>query len=224
MVKRLSQRGDESGVSLVEMLIAMAMFAIVVVAADSSLTVIQERQTYVTNSTEALDAVETAQEAITTDIHAANLWTTPAVPTSQPGSPVTAQTLVFQASLSNVTKLVTITLNTSTHQLQVCTNVTLTTSGCGSGVSGVQLQATLANVDSSSLFTMSTDEVSQTISGLTTNTFFYTAVSSTLTIDSPKVGAPRVSQTTITSPTIVAYGATFSCQTAEGEEGASGTC
>jgi prepilin-type N-terminal cleavage/methylation domain-containing protein len=227
MLRRLLARvggDDESGVSLVEMMIALVIFSLVVVAVDSSLTVVQERQVQVTNGIEALDTLQAAEEVITRDISAATSWTTPAVPTSVPGSPVTAQSLVFQASLTNVTNLITITLNTATHQLQVCSNLTLTTSGCGSSVAGVHMQAQVANIDSSSLFTFTTHEVTQTISSVTTNTFFYTSVASTLTLDSPSVGAHRVSQTILQTPEIVSYNIVYACQTASDAEGASGTC
>jgi hypothetical protein len=206
------------------MTIAMALLSITVVAVDSSLTVVVDRQTQVTNQTEALDNLQVAEEAITRDILGATAWTTPAVPTTAPTSAVTAQTLVFQASLSGVTNLITITLNTTTHQLLVCSNLTLTTSGCGSSVTGVRLQAQVANIDSSSLFTFATHEVSQTVNSVTTNTFFYTSVASTLTLDSPKVGAPHVSQTTLQTPAIVIYNGVYACQTASSIEGATGTC
>jgi prepilin-type N-terminal cleavage/methylation domain-containing protein len=218
------RRRDEAGVSLVEMMIALVLFSVVVVAVDSSLTVVQDRQVQVVNTTEALDYLQVAQQAIATDLRAAQTWTTPAVPTSAPSGPTTAQSLVFTASLNEVTNLITITLNTTTHQLVVCANLTLTTSGCGSGVSGVKLQALVNNIDSSSLFTLTTSEVSQTINSVTTHTWFYTTGADTLTLDSPSVTAAHVTKTTLTLPTIVMYNAVFSCQTASGAEGASGTC
>jgi Tfp pilus assembly protein PilW len=228
MVRRFITRRwrnkDEAGVSLIELTIAMALFSITVVAVDSSLTVVVNHQTQVTSQTEALDNLQGAEEAISRDIISATAWTTPAVPTSAPASPVTAQTLVFQSSLSNVTNLVTITLNTTTHQLSVCTNLTLTTSGCGSSVSGVRLQAQVANIDSSSLFTFTTHEVTQTINSVTTNTFFYTSVASTLTLDSPAVGAPHVTQTTLQEPALIIYNGVYACQTASSTVGATGTC
>lgn len=221
---RRRRRSDEAGVSLIEMMIAMVLLSVVVVAVDSSLTVVVDHQTQVTQGTEALDNIQVAEEAITRDIISATAWTTPAVPTTAPSSPVTAQNLVFRASLNNVSNLITISLNTTTHQLLVCSNLTLTTSGCGSSVSGVRLQAAVANIDSSSLFTFTTHEVSQTINSVTTNTFFYTSVASTLTIDSPAVGAPHVSQVTLQTPAIVIYNGVYACQTASSTVGATGTC
>jgi hypothetical protein len=71
---------------------------------------------------------------------------------------------------------------------------------------------------------MTTNEVTQIINSVTTNTFFYTSVASTLTLDSPSVNAHRVSKTTIQSPSIVAYNTVYACQTASNAEGANGTC
>jgi type II secretory pathway pseudopilin PulG len=224
LITKLRRGRDEVGVTLIELTIAMALLSITVVAVDASLTVVVDHQTQVTNQTEALDNLQGAEEAISRDIISATAWTTPAVPTTAPGSPVTAQTLVFQASLSNITNLITITLNTTTHQLQVCSNLTLTTSGCGSSVAGVRLQAQVANIDSSSLFTFTTHEVTQTINSVTTNTFFYTAVASVLTLDTPAVGAPHVSKTTLQTPALVIYNGVYSCQTASSVVGATGTC
>jgi hypothetical protein len=224
LITRLRRGKDEAGVSLIELTIAMALLSVTVVAVDSSLTVVVEHQTQVTNGTEALDNLQVAEEAMTRDMISATAWTAPAVPIAAPASPVTAQTLVFQASLSNITNLITITLNTTTHQLLVCSNLTLTTSGCGLSVPGVRLQAQLANIDSSSLFTFATHEVTQVVNSVTTNSFFYTSVASTLTLDSPAVGAPHVSKTTLQTPAIVTYNGVYACQTASSAVGATGAC
>jgi hypothetical protein len=45
-----------------------------------------------------------------------------------------------------------------------------------------------------------------------------------LTLDSPSVGAHRVSQTILQTPEIVSYNIVYACQTASDAEGASGTC
>jgi prepilin-type N-terminal cleavage/methylation domain-containing protein len=223
MTRRLRRRG-ESGVSLVEMMIAMALLSVVVVAVDSSLSVVQKHQVQVANGTAALDNIQTAQEVITRDIHAATAWTTPAVPTSVPAQPVTAQTLVFTALLNSASGTVTVALNTTTHVLTVtCADIS-SDKACGGPAGGTQTQAKVANIDSSSLFTMTTDEVSQTINSVTTHTFFFTSVASTLVVDSPSVGAVNMSQTTLSSPALVTYNIVYGCETSADEEGASGTC
>ncbi len=218
------KRHDESGVSLVELMIAMALFAVVVAAVDSSITVVEERSVQVSDATQALDRMQIVQQAITTDIHAALPTTTawsPAVPTTTPGAPITATSLAFQASLNNATATIGISLNTTTHILTVtCTGA----AACpGPGSTAVQ-QAQVSNIDSSSLFTLTTSKVTTTIGSVTTNTFFYTSVASTLILDSPRVGAPRVSQTKLTSTDLIPYNVLFACQTALAGEGATGSC
>lgn len=225
MLRRLRRRcGDESGVSLVEMMIALVLFSVVVVSVDSSLTVVQERQVQVTNGAEALNNLQVAQEAITTDLRAATTWTVPAVPTTAPSGPITPNPLLFDADINGIT-LVGIALNATTHQLQVCTNanpttpVTTTTVCTGSGIT---MQAQVNNVDSSSSFTLSTHEVSTTISG--TNSWYYTSAATDLIVDTPKVGATHVSQVALQSPTVVSYGGLYSCQAALSAVGATGSC
>jgi prepilin-type N-terminal cleavage/methylation domain-containing protein len=229
-----ARRGDESGFSLVEMTIAMALLAVVVVAVDSSLTVIEERQVQVTNATEALDTLQTAQQFIDTDIRAATAWTTPAVPTSPPSQPVTVSWpssggscgttygLDFTASLNNATATIAICLNTTTHVL------TVTCSGsavaCPGNNSGTVTEVQLANIDSSSAFTFTTKEVSTTVSSVTTNTFFFTTVASSLTLDSPGVGAPRLTKTIVTSPSLEVFNVAYACRLALSQAGASGSC
>jgi prepilin-type N-terminal cleavage/methylation domain-containing protein len=217
--------GDESGMSLIEVMISMLLLSIVIVSVDASVTVVQEHEVQVNDQTQALDNLQMAQQAISRDIHAATTpWTTPAVPTSAPGSPVTATTLSFTAALGSATTqpVVNISLNTTTHVLTVtCTGV-----GCSktAGAATVVTQAQVSNIDSSSLFTLTTQEVSTTVGSVSTNAFFYTAVSSKLVLDTPKVGAHRVFQTTLTNPNMVTNNIEYDCQDALNNTGASGSC
>jgi len=231
---RRSNRGDELGVSLVEVMIATALFAVVVVAVDSSLTVVQERQAQVTNNTEALDNLQTLQEELTTDIRAATTWTTPKVPTSAPSQPVTASWpssggscgttygLDFSALLNGASATIAVCLNTTTHILTLtCSS---SASACPGNSSGTVTEAQVANIDSSSSFTFTTKEVSTTANSVTTNSFFFTAVASTMILDSPRVGAPHVSQTILPSPNLEVYNSEYACQLALSGQGATGSC
>jgi prepilin-type N-terminal cleavage/methylation domain-containing protein len=233
MMKRLFKRfrrRDDSGVSLVEMMIAMALFSLVIVAVDSSLTVVQERQVQVTNGVEALDNIQIAQEAVTRDIESATAWTTPAVPTSAPSSPITVNWtgansgLVFTSELNEALATITIALNTTTHVLTItCADIS-SDSACGGAAGGTQTQVAVANVDSSSSFTFTTDQVTTTINAITSSQFFFTDIASVLTLDTPRVGAPRVSKTTLTSPSIIPYNIVYACQTDAAAEGGNGAC
>ena len=214
------------------MMIALVLFSVVIVSVDSSITVVQQRHVAMTNATEALDNIQVVQEALSTDIHAAVTWTTPAVPTVAPGSPVTASWtgsgtcgvnygLNFTASLNNATGVISVCLNTATHVLSVtCTGA----AACPGNSASAVTQAQVANIDSSSSATFTTEEVSTTHGGTTTNSFYYTSVATTLILDSPKVGAPHVSKTTITSPSLEVYNTEYACQLALGGDGATGSC
>jgi Tfp pilus assembly protein PilW len=225
-------RSDESGASLVELMIALVLFSVVIIAVDSSITVVQERQVAVTASTQALDNLQVAQEALTSDLHAAQTWTTPALPTTAPSQPVTASWtgsgtcgvnygLNFTASLNNATATIAVCLNTVTHVLTVtCTGA----AACPGTGSGPILQTQVANIDSSSSVTFTTKEVSTTQGGVTTNAFFFTTIATTLILDSPRVGAPRVTKTTLTSPNLEVYNTEYACQLALAGTGATGSC
>jgi Tfp pilus assembly protein PilW len=211
--------------SLIEVMIASLLFTVVIVSVDASITVVQNHQVQVSDRTQALDNLQLAQQAITSDIHAASFtpaWTTPAIPTSMPGSPITATTLAFNAKLGGHTPLINISLTTATHILLVtCTGLGCTpTAGAGTVVT----QARIANVDSSSLFTLNTQEVSTTANSVTVNTFYFTTVGSSLILDTPRVGAPKFTQTTLADPNIVTNNIEFACRSALSATGASGSC
>lgn len=204
----------EGGYTLVELLIALVLLALVITAVDASVTMLNGRQVQVSDAAQALDGLQLAQQAVTRTIRAATAWTAPAVPTQPPGQPVTATTLQFTAALNNATATVSIVIDETAHTLTVTSTVG----------SASQVLAQVGNVDPSSLFTMTTREVSTTVNSVTTNAFFFTSVSSALTVDSPRVGAPNVFPTTVTTPAIVAYNLEYACQAALARTGASGSC
>lgn len=208
------QRRDESGYSLVEMLIALVLLGLVVTSVDASITMLQDRQVQVSATTEALDALMLAEQAITRDVHAATAWTTPPTPAQLPAQPITSTTLQFTASLDNATPTVSIVINDTAHTLTV-------TSTTGSST---QVQAQVSNVDPSSLFTMTTRQVQTTVGGVTTDTEFLTTVSSQLVVDVPAVGAPHEAQATEAASSIMAYNVEYACQRALQTTGASGSC
>ena len=210
-------------ISVIEVMISALLLSICLVTVDASVSIMVTHQTQVTQRTEALDALQTAQEAITHDVHAAtDTWTTPALPTSLPSQPVTATTLAFTASLGGGTPTINIGLNTSTHVLTVtCTGV-----GCHTGATSTSVftQAQISNVDSASLFTLTTKEVTTVNGSVTANSFFYTTVGSSLIVDTPSVRAANIFHTTLADPNIVTNNAEYGCQAALSGIGATGSC
>jgi hypothetical protein len=184
----------------------------------------------VTNGVEALDSIQVAQETITRDIESSTAWTTPAVPTSAPSSPITVSWtgtgsgLVFTSDLNEALATITIALNTTTHFLTVTCADLNSDKACGGAAGGTETQVQVANIDSSSSFTFTTDQVTTTLNSISSSAFFFTDIASVLTLDSPRVGAPHVSQTTVTSPSIIPYNIVYACQTDAAAEGGNGSC
>jgi type II secretory pathway pseudopilin PulG len=143
-MRRAVRARDESGISLVEVMVSLVLFAVVVATVDASVTVVQSHQVQVSDRTQALDYLQNAQQAITEDLHAAtsNGWTSPTLPTST--SPISQTSLAFSAQLGGGTPTISIALNTATHVL----TVTCTGTGCRPTGSGTVTQTTIANVDS----------------------------------------------------------------------------
>ncbi|MGH9017373.1 MAG: PulJ/GspJ family protein [Acidimicrobiales bacterium] len=226
----LRRRGDEAGLSLIEVMLGLALFSVVIVSVDSSLTVVQERSVQVTNGIEALDNIQAAQEALTRDIESATAWTTPATPSVIPGSPVTAtwsgtgSGLSFTTELNEALATVTVSLNTTSHVFTITCADQNSDQACPGKAGGTVNQAQVANIDSSSSITFTTAQVTSTINSVTTNSFYFTSVASTLILDSPSVTAHDVSKTTLTSPAIIPYNIVYACQTAASAEGANGAC
>jgi len=218
-----SKRRDEAGISIVEVMISSLLMAVCFVSVDTSITILQTHQVQINDRTQALDYLQTAQQAISRDVHAATTtWTTPALPTSMPSQPITATALTFTASLGGGTPTINIALNTATHVLTVtCTGV-----GCrpGAVATTVVTQAQISNVDSSSLFTLTTAHVSTTNGGVTTNAFYFTSVASRVVVVTPKVGSPQAYTTTLAAPSIVANNAEYACLSALNSTGATGSC
>jgi hypothetical protein len=119
---------------------------------------------------------------------------------------------------------ITVALNTTTHKLTVTCADLNSDSACAGPAGGTQTQASVANIDSSSSITMTTDQVTSTVNSVTSSSFFFTGVATTLILDSPSVGASHVSQTTLSSPSIIPYNIVYACQTAASAEGANGSC
>jgi Tfp pilus assembly protein PilW len=217
-----SPERDESGVSLIEVMLASMLFALVVVSVDTSINVVQTHQVQISDQTQALDNLQVAQQAISRDVHAAVAWTTPTLPTTAPSSPITAQTLAFTAQLGSGTPTINIALSTATHILTVrCTGV-----GCtpASTSTSVITQAQVSNIDPATLFTMTTSEVSNTVNSTTTNDFYFTDVATSLILVTPKVGAPHAFKITLADPDIVANNVEYVCENDLGNTGSTGTC
>jgi type II secretory pathway pseudopilin PulG len=197
-------RGEE-GITLVEVLIAMVIFALVVVSVDASVTVLNGRANGMSQSNQAIDQLQVAEQTIVRDVHAANSWCTP-VPNPAYGCATflqapSATDLKFTANLDGAT---------STIEFQVTGSSLTMRKNLGAPVT------LLSNLDPTSAFIIPTTQTTPPLP-VVGNTTYYTFIGVTLTMDSPRVGAPRVTQTTVADPTIEVWNVEYACSAAQGQ-------
>lgn len=184
----------EGGFTLIEVTIAMVLLAIVVAGVDASITVINNQQVTTASATQNIDVLQTAEETLTSDIHAATSWH--ATPTTT--------SLDFYAAIDGSSPEITATI--ANHILTVT-------------VAGKTLD-TVRNLSSSSTFVPESCHV--TVAGVSTT--YYVGTGVTLSMWSPGVASQRPVKTTLSDPTVTAWNIQYSYQVAEQQTGASSGC
>ncbi len=71
-----SEGRRESGFTLIELVIAIGIFSLVVVSVDVTVTMLTGRSTALSQSNQAIDQLQVAEQAIVQDVHAVTSWTT----------------------------------------------------------------------------------------------------------------------------------------------------
>ncbi len=204
----------EEGVTLVEVLIAMAILSIVIVSVDTSVSVLNARSNSMSQSTQAIDQLQVAEQTVVRDVHAATSLCNstsvfPCTPFTQ--APMATE-LKFNAVLdcalvppstcwSNPTSFDISISRTAPYQLTI--------------TKGNSTAVLVSNLDTSSGFTWKS-----VVFGSTT---YYTSIGVTLTMDSPRVGAPRVTTTTTADPIVEVSNVEYACQAAWRNAGSTGT-
>jgi len=212
----------EKGVTLVEVLIAMAILSIVIVSVDTSVSVLNARSNSMSQSTQAIDQLQVAEQTVVRDVHAATSWCNP---TS--GSPCTTFT---QAPTATELKF---------NAVLDCTLVPPST--CWSNPTSFDIsisktapyQLTITKGNSTALLASNLDLGTDPKTGLPFSGFtwksvlfgtttYYTSIGVTLTMDSPRVGAPRITTTTTADTNVEVWNAEYACQTAWRNAGSTG--
>lgn len=67
---------SENGFTLTEVLIALAIFSLVVISVDGSVTVLSKQAIGLSQSSQAIDQLQVAEQTVVRDVHAATSWTT----------------------------------------------------------------------------------------------------------------------------------------------------
>ncbi|MGH9918039.1 MAG: prepilin-type N-terminal cleavage/methylation domain-containing protein [Nitrososphaerales archaeon] len=192
---------DESGISLVEVAIAMALFAIVIVSVDASVTVLNSRTNNLSQASQGIDQLQLAEQAVVTDLHSAMGFYTQSGCSSAnayAGSPATtlSSPFYFQSDLDGSQKCITVTLSSSSHTLTV-------TSGSTNSIS-------VSNLDPGA--SISVTCTTTAVDG----TYYCTNASVHLTMDSPRTGAPHEITTTMADSRIEIWTQEYECVDAGG--------
>jgi type II secretory pathway pseudopilin PulG len=196
-------RGEE-GITLVEVLIAMAIFALVVVSVDASVTVLNGRANGMSQSNQAIDQLQVAEQTIVRDVHAANSWCTP-VPNPTYGCATFTQTpsatdLKFTANMDGATPTVEFQITGGSLTMKKNNGAAMTL---------------LSNLDPTSAFIIPTSQTTPPLP-VVGNTTYYTSIGVTLTMDSPRVGASQMTKTTVADSTVEVWNVEYACSTAQG--------
>lgn len=189
------------GWTLPETVVSMAIFLLVILAVDVSITTLNDQSNGLTQSVQSIDQLQVVEQLAVRDLHAVTAWystsgcTTPSGgSTSAPG----ALPFYFSAALPG-SPCIGITLASNT--------LTITSSASGS-TSGDTTVA--GNLVSSSEVTSSS--VTWTpVDGAAKETFTISSAVS-LTMAAPKLGAAHAQETTVADPQIVVFNGVYGCQ------------
>jgi len=195
--RRVVAQRDERGIGLVELAVAMAITAILISVVASSMMVVSGQTSSLSRQTQAIDELQTAEQTIVREIHAAVTWCS---------TPTTSQ-LSFSADLPGTASPV-FDLNLSSGELTVATATSCPPGGTWSASS------TLASgLSSASAFSIPPGASwTGTVTG---NSYsFWTSVGVTLTIDTPAPGGVGSVKTTVADPSVQVWNQLYTCQKA----------
>lgn len=187
-------RAEEAGFTLIELTIAAGLLTLVVAGVDGSITEISNQHVIASQETQSIDMLQSAEETLTADVHAATSWKS--VPTST--------TLDFYAAIDGSNPEVTATIS----------NHTLTVSLNGKVVD------TVTSLSGPTKFSPESCHV--TLAGVTTT--YYVGSGVTLSKNAPSVSAPHPAKVTLSDPTVTAWNIQYSYLTAQEATGATEGC
>ena len=197
----------EAGMTLVEMVIAMGILTVFMGMASVTVEVIVNQSTSMAQSTQAIDQLQLGEENIVRDIHAATAW-------CAAQSFVAPETdLQFTASVNGAVPAPAFDIKITNNQLEIAEN---TTGAC----SWTTYSTLVYNLDPSttgahaSAFTIQVNTPwtgGAHTPGVTYQ--FYTSVTVSLTVDTPKPGASRVHYTSLGDVAEI-WNQEYACQTA----------
>lgn len=195
----MSAARSEDGLGLVEVMVAMAIFGIVIATVYVSLSMIVARTSGVAGATTAMDQLQLAEQTVVQAVHAADSWCEPQAPApaygcaAAPTAAPTTHELAFTADVAGAEIAYTFTIDPAAHTLTM--------------QKGSTTSILLTNLDPASAFSPQSKDV---VAGGTTYTF-YNQVGISLTVDSPRVGAPQVTRTTAADSSVEVWNVEYAC-------------
>jgi prepilin-type N-terminal cleavage/methylation domain-containing protein len=183
----------EGGFSLVELMIAMVLFVIVVASVNASVGVLTARSSDLSESSQAINQLQIADQTLVTDLHASTGFYTSSCSGTLISNftvPTNYSKIYFTVDLDGSTPCVVVTLSNNTLTV---------TNGSANSV-------TVSNLDSTSSIS-----VSCTTDGSST---YCTSADVTLKLDSPRAGAPHAKQTILADPSVGIWNQEYACELA----------
>jgi prepilin-type N-terminal cleavage/methylation domain-containing protein len=199
---------DESGLSLIELMIATALMAILMATVATAILETTGQTSSMSRQTQAIDQLQIAEQEVVRDIHAATTWC--ATPTSSQ--------LSFVASLPNTPVL---QLTIGSGELTVATGTyNKTQQTCGSW--STPASALVSNLDATSAFTVSSPASwTGTVLGKTYD--YWPTIGVNLTVDTVGAHSGSVVKTTTADPTVEVWNQEYACQSSWQQDPGSGT-
>jgi Tfp pilus assembly protein PilV len=204
---------DEQGVSLVEVLLAMVVFALVIVSVDASVSALSGRSNDLSQSNQAIDQLQVVEQTLVTDLHAASLTNTASPPASGPGfyqsSSCSSSAIVTSAGQLSLSSTNPISFYVNLNGSKPCVGISMSSTSHSLTIaeSGSNLM-TIYNLDSSSSLTVTCTSASGAL--------YCTSAAVNLTQDTPRVGAPKVRTTTLSDPQVEVWNQEYACEAAGG--------
>lgn len=198
--------------SLVEVLVAMLIMSIVIIVVDTSVGVLNSKSNTLSQSDQAIDQLQVAEQTVVRDVHAATSWCSPPVGVT-PSTPCTAFT---QTPTSSELKFNAV-LDSSTWSSPTSFDIKLNTMSDGSEQLAITKNST-TTVLASNLDPINTkftwNSVPVTTGGQQWT--YYNYIGITLTMDSPRYGAPQVTKTTTADQQVEVWNVEYACTAAKG--------
>lgn len=191
----------------------MLIMSIVIIVVDTSVGVLNSKSNTLSQSDQAIDQLQVAEQTVVRDVHAATSWCSPPVGVT-PSAPCTTFTQTPTATELKFNAV----LDSSTWSSPTSFDIKLNTMSDGSrqltvSKNGGSAVVLASNLDPTSAFTIP-NPVQVTVG--TQQWSYYNYLGVTLIMDSPRYGARYTTKTTTADQQVEAWNVEYACTAAKG--------